>query len=489
MPRGSLALATAFIAVLLPLLAAVPIVGEASAATQEVVVTVPEGAVVGQKLRFQAPGSDAYYEVAVPANAVAGAQLTISVPAPLPPPPPPPRVETPPPQEELLLTGVPSAVGLDDTPSDPPPTAVAAIDEAAPAATGLVLQTDEEIAADAVGAAADAGEAVSVGLGPARDHPEGEDSPPPPPDREGPPHYRVLAVPHCGTNTEAPAASFRSAEELLAAQQSVFRFCWDETHLQLASAMLSDGDVVGAGGLICAGSAASFDGGDIVKLSLSSGSDTPTRWLELTVSATGGVAMTSIGAGDAEDRTFDCAGAGTASAITGDGSRTGSSTRSRSGKVINSVMLGGNADDESGTYGLDEAASEQHTVDVSVQNRTYDGGSNVGTGVGWRVTARLPWRLLNGGGGTSLHAGEEQPAKDSGSYLVRCQAPIPIFYNHTRVTKTLGSNCGCLLAGEEVAGRFLANRRHERGRCGGDVRVEPGHSRWRCAAREGRRLS
>ena len=56
---------------------------------------------------------------------------------------------------------------------------------------------------------------------------------------------------------------------------------------------------------------------------------------------------------------------------------------------------------------MDEDEASQHTMDVSVENRT-DAAQGTASAVGWRVTARLPWRLLQGGGG--LFAGEDDVA-------------------------------------------------------------------------------
>ena len=471
--------ALAWVLSLLLQISAVPIVGTAAdgEGVQEVVVTVPEGAVVGQKLRFQAPGGGSFYEVAVPEGAAAGSELKISVPAapaaaaaapppplPLPPPPPPP----PPPEEpaeELLLAAAPSAVGLVDLTEVPPAATPAAVadDPGAPAATGL-LQPDpqsadegDRAAADAAAAeaaaAADAGEAVSVGLGPARDHPSADESGTAGDadegsvqlqpavamvDRVGAKHYRVLAVPHCSTKTDAPATQFRTREREPARQPSALRFCWDETHLQLASAVLSDGDIVGRGRQRCAGAMSEFDGGDVIRLSLSSGPDLPSRWIALSISAAGGLAIARVEAGGEVEKAFDC---------------TGSGTHVAESRVISSVMLGkscccctsdaiaiiscavlawllsqlillacsgccrcvrfatatkgGNEADASAVYGMDEDEASQHTMDVSVENRT-DAAQGTASAVGWRVTARLPWRLLQGGGG--LFAGEDDVA-------------------------------------------------------------------------------
>ena len=283
------------------------------------------------------------------APAAAAAAPPPPLPLPPPPPPPPPPEE---PAEELLLAAAPSAVGLVDLTEVPPAATPAAVadDPGAPAATGL-LQPDpqsadegDRAAADAAAAeaaaAADAGEAVSVGLGPARDHPSADESGTAGDadegsvqlqpavamvDRVGAKHYRVLAVPHCSTKTDAPATQFRTREREPARQPSALRFCWDETHLQLASAVLSDGDIVGRGRQRCAGAMSEFDGGDVIRLSLSSGPDLPSRWIALSISAAGGLAIARVEAGGEVEKAFDC---------------TGSGTHVAESRVISSVMLG-----------------------------------------------------------------------------------------------------------------------------------------------------
>ena len=57
-----------------------------------------------------------------------------------------------------------------------------------------------------------------------------------------------------------------------ASQQSVLRFCWDETHLQLVRAALSDSDVVGRGAAQC-DAADSVAGGDQLRVRCNGVSD------------------------------------------------------------------------------------------------------------------------------------------------------------------------------------------------------------------------
>eukprot|EP01043_Picozoa_sp_COSAG02_P030307 COSAG02_NODE_1928_length_10338_cov_85.895888_5_plen_480_part_00 len=449
-------------------IAAVPIVGKAEEAVQEVVVTVPEGAVVGQKLRFEAPGGGTYYEIAVPPGATAGTELRVSVPAPPPPPPlPPAPPPPPPPPEEAVLNdnpeAVPSQIGLYD-PNEKTGVASSAApadDPAEPAATGLIQPSSEKATNDGgsssyataaqADAAAAAGEAVALGLGPARDHPPpaaevaagGEDigdtptddAPIAAVDRVGAKHYRVLAVPHCGTRTDAPAAQFRARERVPARQLSVMRFCWDETHLQLTSAVLSDRDIVGRGRQRCAATASAFDSGDLIKLSLSSGADTPTQWVTLSISAAGGMAMSRVTGGSTGEQSFDC---------------TGSGTHVSESRVVTSVMIGGNEEDAGTMYGIDEAAASRHVMDITVENQTDSAGSLSG----WRVTARLPWRLLQGGGG--LFPGDE-PAQGT---LVSANMQLSPTNRSPRLQSALevGRCRRCLPAGSEMACEFLSNR-------------------------------
>ena len=254
-------------------------------------------------------------------------------------------------------------------------------------------------------------------------------------DRVGAKHYRVLAVPHCGTRTDAPAAQFRARERVPARQPSVLQFCWDETHLQLTSAVLSDRDIVGRGGQRCAATSSAFDRGDLIRLSLSSGADTPTQWVTLSISAAGGMAMSRVAGGSSEEQPFDC---------------TGSGTHASERRVVTSVMIGGNEEDVATMYGIDEAAASRHVMDITVENQT-DSADGL---PGWRVTARLPWRLLQGGGG--LFPGDE-PAQGT---LVSSNMQLPPTNRTRRVQSSLkvGRCRRCLPAGSEMACEFLSNR-------------------------------
>ena len=78
-------------------------------------------------------------------------------------------------------------------------------------------------------------------------------------------------------------------------------------------------------------------------------------------------------------------------------------------------------------YGIDEAAASRHVMDITVENHTVSTASRSG----WRVTARLPWRLLQGGGG--VFTGDE-PAQD---ILVSATRQLPLMTHTTLCTDHL----------------------------------------------------